>query len=68
MNDTYTVILDDQEIAHLNISSYDVGNPNLCIPGGASKSFAFGPWLDQAAWVRNVKLTLNTGETVYTMP
>ncbi|KAH7129839.1 catalytic activity: RhaA is able to hydrolyze alpha-1 [Dactylonectria estremocensis] len=64
-DDTYTVLLDDQEIASFNISSYGVGNPNPYIPGGTSKSFAFGPWQDQAAWIRNVNLTLSSGETIY---
>ncbi|KAF7556572.1 hypothetical protein G7Z17_g1309 [Cylindrodendrum hubeiense] len=64
-DDTYTILLDGQEIANFNISSYGVGNYNPYIPGGASKSFAFGPWQDQAAWIRNVDVTLSTGETIY---
>ncbi|KAJ4138812.1 hypothetical protein NW768_002685 [Fusarium equiseti] len=60
---TYVVYVDDREVASFNISSYGAGhfggtepsgNPNSMIPGGYHRSFAFGPWQDQAAWVRNV--------------
>lgn len=64
-DDTYTVYLDDRLIAHFNISSYGISDPNPYIPGGVYKSFAFGPWQDQAAYVRNVNVTLSTGENVY---
>ncbi|RDW84250.1 hypothetical protein BP6252_01840 [Coleophoma cylindrospora] len=67
-DNTYTVLLDDLEIAHFNISSYGVGDPNPYIPGGTYKSFAFGPWQDQAAYVRNANVVLSTGETVYSNP
>lgn len=67
-DDTYTVYLDDQRIAHFNISSYGIADPNPYIPGGVYKSFAFGPWQDQAAYVRNVNITLSTGENVYSNP
>ncbi|KAH8685358.1 Six-hairpin glycosidase-like protein [Tricladium varicosporioides] len=62
---TYTVFIDDQEIAHFNASSYGFGNSNPYIPGGVYKGFAFGPWQDQAAYVRNVNVTLGSGEKVY---
>lgn len=64
----YRVFLDDVKIADFNISSFGIGDPNEFIPGGASKSFAFGPWQDQAAYVRNVKATLANGEVVYNNP
>lgn len=64
-DDMYRVILDGQEIAQFNISSYGLGDPNPYIPGGVYKSFAFGPWQDQAAYYRNVNVTLNSGENVY---
>ncbi|KAJ5640999.1 Six-hairpin glycosidase-like protein [Penicillium herquei] len=68
-DDTYTVYLDDQKVAHFNISSYGIGDPSPYIPGGAYKGFAFGPWQDQAAYYRNVKATLNSNnETVYSNP
>jgi hypothetical protein len=59
------VFLDSKRIAHFNISSYGIGDPNPYIPGGYYKSFAFGPWQDQAAYVRNVNVTSSTGENVY---
>ncbi|KAJ5753780.1 uncharacterized protein N7511_007933 [Penicillium nucicola] len=67
-DDTYSVYLDSHRIAHFNISSYGLGDPNPYIQGGATKSFAFGPWQDQAAYVRNVNVTLSTGENVYSNP
>jgi hypothetical protein len=67
-DDTYTVFLDDVEIAHFNISSYGLGNPNPYIPGGIYKSFAFGPWQDQAAYVRNVDVTDVNGKKIYNNP
>jgi hypothetical protein len=67
-DDTYRVYLDNNLIAHFNISSYHVADPNPYIPGGYSKSFAFGPWQDQAAYFRNVNVTLSTGEVVYSNP
>ncbi|KAF7717908.1 Glycoside Hydrolase Family 78 protein [Penicillium ucsense] len=65
---TYTVYLNDQQIAHFNISTYGLGDPNPYKPGGVYKGFAFGPWQDQAAWVRNVNVTLKTGVHVYSNP
>jgi hypothetical protein len=35
------------------------------MPGSIYKNFAFGPWQDQAAYLRNVNVTLSTGENVY---
>ncbi|KAJ5919313.1 hypothetical protein N7466_010256 [Penicillium verhagenii] len=67
-DDTYTVFLDGQRIAHFNISSYGIGNPNPYIPGGTNKGFAFGPWQDQAAYIRNVNVTLSNGLNVYSNP
>lgn len=32
------------------------------------KGFAFGPWQDQVAYVRNVNVTLSTGQIVYSNP
>ncbi|KAM3065058.1 hypothetical protein ACMFMF_011370 [Clarireedia jacksonii] len=65
---TYTVFLNNIEIAHFNISSYGLGNPNPYIPGGVYKSFAFGPWQDQAAYVRNVNVIDENGENIYSNP
>ncbi|KAH7350663.1 catalytic activity: RhaA is able to hydrolyze alpha-1 [Rhexocercosporidium sp. MPI-PUGE-AT-0058] len=65
---TYTIYLDDVEIAHFNISSYGLGDANPFIPGGASKGFAFGPWQDLAAYIRNVNATLATRENFYSNP
>lgn len=67
-NNIYTVYLDDQSTAEFNISSCGISNPNPYIPGGVYKSFDFGPWQDQAAYVRNVNVTLNTGENVHSNP
>lgn len=68
-DDTYTVYLDGHKIAHFNISSYGLGDPSPYVPGGAYKGFAFGPWQDQAAYIRNVNVTLNANnEIVYSNP
>lgn len=64
----YNIFLDDNRVAHFNISSYGLGDPNPYIPGGAYRGFAFGPWQDQAAHIRNVNVTLSTGENVYSNP
>ncbi|KXJ87792.1 Six-hairpin glycosidase-like protein [Microdochium bolleyi] len=58
-DDTYRVLLNDKEIASFNISSYGLGAPNPHIPGGYSTGFALGPWQDQAAYYRNVKIVSN---------
>ena len=65
---TYDVLLDGTSIATFNISSYGIGDPNPYIPGGYYKSFALGPWQDQAAWYRNVNVTLSSGESIYSNP
>jgi len=61
-------MLDGHKIASFNISSYGIGNPNPYIPGGQNKGMAFGPWQDQAAYVRNVNVTTSTGQNVYSNP
>jgi len=65
---TYEVRLDGASIASFNISSYGIGDPNPYIPGGYYKSFALGPWQDQAAYYRNVNVTLNSGQLIYSSP
>lgn len=67
-DDTYTVFLNGEEIAHFNISSYGIGDSNPYIPGGANKGFAFGPWQDQATYIRNVTVTSSTSEVRYIQP
>ncbi|KAJ5166151.1 uncharacterized protein N7482_004932 [Penicillium canariense] len=66
-DDTYTVFLNDQRIALCNLTSYRIGDPSLYIPVGASKAFAFGPWKDRAANMRNVN-RYPPGAEVYSSP
>ncbi|KAL7337612.1 catalytic activity: RhaA is able to hydrolyze alpha-1 [Rhodotorula toruloides] len=65
---TYTVRLDGKQIAHFNLTAYNVGARPPYFPPCAYYSFAFGPWQDQAAWYRNVNITLASGQNWYSNP
>lgn len=64
----YTVSVNSREIASFNISSYNQGPRPPYFPKCAFYSFALGGWMDQAAWYRNVDITLTSGETFYSNP
>lgn len=65
---TYTVRLDGKQIAHFNLTAYNVGARPPYFPPCAYYSFAFAPWQDQAAWYRNVNVTLASGQNHYSNP
>uniref|UniRef100_A0A0K3CKK1 BY PROTMAP: gi/342321267/gb/EGU13201.1/ Catalytic activity: RhaA is able to hydrolyze alpha-1 [Rhodotorula glutinis ATCC 204091] n=1 Tax=Rhodotorula toruloides TaxID=5286 RepID=A0A0K3CKK1_RHOTO len=65
---TYTVRLDGKQIAHFNLTAYNVGARPPYFPPCAYYSFALGPWQDQAAWYRNVNVTLASGQNWYSNP
>ncbi|KWU43435.1 hypothetical protein RHOSPDRAFT_35040 [Rhodotorula sp. JG-1b] len=65
---TYTVRLDGKQIAHFNLTAYNIGARPPYFPPCPYYSFAFAPWQDQAAWYRNVNVTLASGQNYYSNP
>lgn len=65
---TYTVRLNGKQIAHFNLTAYNVGERPPYFPPCAYYSFALAPWQDQAAWYRNVNITLASGQNFYSNP
>lgn len=65
---TYTVRLDGKQIAQFNLTAYNIGARPPYFPPCAYYSFAFAPWQDQAAWYRNVNVTLASGQNYYSNP
>ncbi|ORY82403.1 Six-hairpin glycosidase-like protein [Leucosporidium creatinivorum] len=65
---TYTVKIDGKQIASFNLTAYGQGARPVYFPPAAYYSFALGPWQDQAAWYRNVNVTLASGASWYSNP
>ena len=64
--DGYVVSLNDSQIAFVNSTAFQDYNNGAWGSGSVTAgTFGFGPFLNQAAWFKNVKITAQDGTVIY---